>query len=332
MSESAPVKEVPSRPTVNELVRVLEAAGLVECAGEENARTGLGRPARPARAVRFRAEAGHVVGIDVGPHRLVVLLADLQCAVVGRWRLDDHGLTPARAGREVSERLAELLAAVPESGGLRGIAVATPGLVPSPGTAPPGPWPVAGLLADLRDAHPRCPILVENDANLAVLGEHRRGAARGLDTVAYVHWGSRIGSGLLIHGRLHRGATGAAGELGHLAPSAGPGDPRINASERGWLERQLLDVDLTDPAGRASAVQHLAAGLAALAHLLDPDAVVLGGGAIERAPDLVDDLRARLGRIALSPPALHRSPLRNESAATGAIHLALEAAERSLLP
>ncbi|KDN87551.1 ROK family protein [Kitasatospora cheerisanensis] len=288
-------------------------------------------PGRPARTVRFRAEAGHVAGIDVGPTRLVVLLADLQGAVVGRWRLDDHGMTAPRAAREVCDRLAELLAGLPGSGSLRAVAVGAPGLVTAP-LPERGPWPVAGLRADLLAAHPGCPVLVENDANLAVLGEHHHGAARGLDTVAYVHWGSRVGAGLLIRGRLHRGAGGAAGELGYLAPADVPGDPRTGPARPGWLEQRLLDADLTDPDSRATAVRRIGAGLAALTHLLDPDALVIGGGVVERHPDLVDELRTRLRHITLSPPALHRSPLRNESAAVGAVRLALESAEDSLIP
>ncbi|MGW4380976.1 ROK family transcriptional regulator [Kitasatospora sp. NPDC004531] len=322
-----------SRPTVNQLVKVLEASGLVEYA--EDARRDQSGLGRPARTVRFRAESGHVAGIDVGPNRLVVLLADLQGTVVGRWRRDDHGLTAAEAGREVRGRLAELLAGLPGSGGLRAIAMATPGIVAAPDTAPlprHGPWPVAGLRADLRAAHPGCPVLVENDANLAVLGEHHHGAARGLGTVAYVHWGSRIGAGLLVRGHLHRGAAGAAGELGYLALADVPDDWRVDPSRPGWLEQRLLGVDLTDPGTRATAVNRIGAGLAALSHLLDPDAIVIGGGVVERNPEIVDEVRARLNRITLSPPVLHHSPLRNESAAVGAVCLALKSAEHTLLP
>jgi len=359
-----------SRPTVSQLVDALVQDGLLEYV-EEAAGPGP-RMGRPARLVRFRAEHGYVVGIDVGPHRAVVLVADLLGSTVARWGEDDHQLSEADLAARVVARLYGLLRQTGiESHDVRAIAVAHPGLVgPSPAGARLDSlacrWSPTDLIRRLQ-ARFTCPLLTDNDANLAVLGESRRGAGREMNTVVYVHWGSRIGAGLLINGTLHRGAHGGAGEIGYLLPFDETDAPPVGSGAPGGFEEAVSapaiaaqgqeaarmgqlrvgqpsdgvgaaavftaarDGDQTAARIRDVAIQHFSTGLAAITLFLDPDIIVLGGGVILGFPDLVQVIRNRLSERSLTTPKLALSALQNEAAAVGAVCFALDAAEMYLL-
>lgn len=196
-----------SRPTVEGVVEGLIEAGLVvEKAAEEGAAR---RQGRPARRFRFRAEAGHLLGLEIGAHRVAALLADLDGRVIGAQAKD----VSETAGTD--ERLERLRGAVAEllrragvaRGSLRAVGVATPGIVEADGTvrlgtALPG-W--TGLrLGERLGRSFKCPVLVENDANAAAVAEHWKGAATESDDVVFVLAGLSPGAGALIGG----GCTG----------------------------------------------------------------------------------------------------------------------------
>lgn len=197
-----------SRPTVEGVVEGLIAAGLVvETAAEEGAAR---RQGRPARRYRFRAEAGHLLGLDVGAHRVTAVLADLDGRELGTLSKDVSETAPAD---ERLERLRTTVAELLRRAGvardsLRAVGVASPGIVEADGTvrlgtALPG-W--TGLrLGDRLSRSFKCPVLVENDANAAAVGEHWKGAAAESDDVVFVLAGLSPGAGALIGGRLHRG-------------------------------------------------------------------------------------------------------------------------------
>ncbi|CAM5282990.1 transcriptional regulator [Streptomyces abikoensis] len=178
-----------SRPTVEGVVEGLMESGLVvEAPAEEGEAR---RQGRPARRFRFRVEAGHLLGIEIGPHRIAALMADLSGRVTGSASLDVAETAPAdeRLDR-VRDAVTDLLArsGVPRSG-LRAVGVATPGIVEADGTirlgtALPG-WTGLPLGERLRRSF-RCPVLVENDANAAAVAEHWKGAATGSDDVVFV--------------------------------------------------------------------------------------------------------------------------------------------------
>ncbi|SFK17059.1 ROK family transcriptional regulator [Streptomyces pini] len=343
LSDLAQAAEL-SRPTVEGVVEQLVEAGL---AAEAAVGTGdVRRQGRPARRYRFRAEAGHLLGIEIGPHRVAAVLSDL-C-----------GRRLGTAGRAVSEQataderleraravVAELLRTceVPRST-LRAVGVGSPGIVEADGmvrlcTALPG-WTGLPLGERLRRSF-RCPVLVENDANAAALAEHWKGAAAGVDDMVFVLAGLSPGAGSLIGGRLHRGFGGAAGEIGalhllgreatpeHLLSTTGePLHPldeaavaRVFALAREGEERARQAVERF--------IRRLVHDVAALVLALDPELVVVGGWATG-LDGVLDPLRRELERYCLRPPRVALSLLGEEAIATGALRLALDHVEEEL--
>src|SRR5689334_5116989 len=214
-----------SKPTVNEAVERLLAAGYVS---DSLPSADDGRPRRPgprARLLRFRADLGHVLGIDIGANKILVLLADLSGGIVASERRRTQGDRDADA---VLRQVRAAAAAALARGGvarerLQSVVVGTPGVVDSTGrvTLAPqlGGWEAIQLGRRLERSFP-CPVLVDNEVRLSVLAERWRGSAQGIDEALFVQAGYGIGGGLLVGGRLYRGANGAAGEIGYM-PAAG---------------------------------------------------------------------------------------------------------------
>ncbi|WP_404816220.1 ROK family protein [Streptomyces thermolineatus] len=335
-----------SRPTVEGVVEDLVASGLAAEAPTE--REDARRQGRPARRFRFRAEAGHLLGIEIGAHRVRVVLSDLEGRVLGRHgRAVDESL-PA------GERLERARAAVTEllrrSGvardSLRAVGVGSPGIVEADGTvrlctALPG-W--SGLpLADRLRRSFRCPVLVENDANAAVVAEHWQGAAAGVDDVVLVLAGLSPGAGSLIGGRLHRGHGGAAGEIGALHLLGREDRPERLLSTTGTPlepldEAAVARVFALAKEGDAAAcgardrfVERLVHDVAALVLALDPELVVVGGWAAG-LEQVLGPVRERLSRYCLRTPRVALSTLGGEAVATGALRLALDHVEERMFP
>lgn len=208
-----------SRPTVEGVVEGLFEAGLVVEAvpDESEAR----RQGRPARRFRFRAEAGHLLGVEIGPHRVSALISGLDGRIIGA----GSRVVSETAGAD--DRLDQVRAVIADvlrrtgvaRSSLRAVGVGSPGIVEADGTVRLGTalpdWTGLPLGERLRRSF-RCPVLVENDANAAAVAEHWKGAATESDDVVFVLAGLSPGAGSLIGGRLHRGFGGAAGEIGAL--------------------------------------------------------------------------------------------------------------------
>ncbi|NBM14955.1 ROK family transcriptional regulator [Streptomyces sp. GC420] len=333
-----------SRPTVEGVVDDLIQAGLVVEAEAENG--GTRRQGRPARRFRFRAEAGHLLGVEIGAHRVAALLCDLDGRVKG---------AASRAVSETAsadERLERVRAAVSEllrrtgvpRSGLRAVGVGSPGIVEADGTvrlctALPG-WTGLALGERLRRSF-RCPVLVENDANTAAVAEHWKGAAADSDDVVFVLAGLSPGAGSLIGGRLHRGFGGAAGEIGALHLLGREATPEALLSTTGEPlhpldEGAVAEVFALARAGDRRAreamdrfIRRLVHDVAALVLALDPELVVVGGWAAG-LDGVLDPLRRELARYCLRPPRVALSLLGEAAVATGALRLALDHVEEQL--
>ncbi|MGW2916508.1 ROK family transcriptional regulator [Streptomyces angustmyceticus] len=333
-----------SRPTVEGVVEGLIDAGLVvEAAAEEGATR---RQGRPARRFRFRTEAGHLLGIEIGPHRVAALLSDLGGRVL------DSAQLPVAEDASADERLervrtvaAGLLrrTGVPRDS-LRAVGAAGPGIVEADGTvrlstALPG-WTGLPLGERLRRSF-RCPVLVENDANAAAVAEHWQGAATASDDIVFVLAGLSPGAGSLIGGRLHRGFGGAAGEIGALHLLGREAAPEKLLSTTGKPlhpldEAQVAAVFAAAREGDAQAreavgrfVRRLVHDVAALVLALDPELVVIGGWAAG-LDGVLEPLRTELARYCLRPPRVALSQLGEAAVATGALRLALDHVEGEL--
>ncbi|MFI6446011.1 ROK family protein [Kitasatospora sp. NPDC050543] len=338
-----------SRPTVEGVIEGLVESGLVaeveqgQAAGQAG-RTG--RRGRPARWFRFRAEAGHILGIEVGVHDIRVILADLTGQVVG-----SH-FKPVDETLEAEERLGAARGVVAEvlrkagvsRDNLWAVGVGTPGIVDREGTvrlgtAIPG-WTGLDLGARLRRSF-RCPVLIENDANLAAIAEHWQGAAVGMGDVVFVMAGLSPGAGSLIDGRLHRGFGGAAGEIGALhllgqeatperllSTTGKPLDPLDEVAVARVL-RLAREGDAVAQVALDRFLGRLVHNVAALVLAIDPQLVVVGGWAVG-LEGVLEPLRERLAQFCLRAPEVTLSALGSEAVATGALRVALDHVEELL--
>ncbi|MEV6207598.1 ROK family transcriptional regulator [Kitasatospora sp. NPDC051914] len=318
-----------TRAAVSSLVDELAAAGLVSECGPA---VPSGRVGRPGTAMALDPGGPAGLGGEIGVEHLAACVVDLRGEVRGWLRQD-----VANRGRPVEDvlrDLAVLLREVADSCGLTpaGLAVAVPGLVGSAEgvveRAPNLGWSDLPLAAELRralreadaDALAALPVEVDNEANLGGLAELWLGD--GPDDFLHLSAEAGIGAALVIDGRLLRGARGYAGELGHVPVH--PDGPHCPCGARGCLEqyageaavlraagladaggdwvallaRRAADGDPAVRAALAAAGSALGVAAAGAVNLLDPAALVLGGGYAELAEWLVPAMRTELaGRV-----------------------------------
>ncbi|MQY08042.1 ROK family transcriptional regulator [Actinomadura macrotermitis] len=287
-----------SRPTTEDVLADLAGRGLVTAAA---ARQGRGRP---ARRYRFHAAAGHALGVGIGAAHVGVFVADLAGEAAARHHaVLGHGWPPAERLAAVRTAVRAALAkAGVERSALWAAGAGTPGVVTADGRVArcevlPG-WAGVELGRVLGRALGR-PVLVDNDANLAALAERWAGAARGADDVLYVLAGEHTGMGVVAGGRLHRGRSGAAGEVG-VRPGLG----------------------LSGPADDDAMVH----GIAGAALALDPEVVVVAGA----GDRLMETLRRRVRPLCVTPVRIEAAELGADAVGLGALRLALDHVERDL--
>jgi predicted NBD/HSP70 family sugar kinase len=208
-----------------------------------------------------------------------------------------------------------------------------------------------GLIGAIRDEL-GTGVTFENDVNLAALGELAKGAGRGVGNFVFLFVGTGVGMGIVIGGELYRGTSGAAGEIGYMP--LGEGDPHDRAvRRRGQLETSASAAAVVRSAqaagvpppltakrvfwlaerGERNAVavvkaeaRRIALAVAAVAPVLDPELVILGGG-IGGNRVLVDPVEAELRQISPFRPRIEISQLGEEAVLSGALATALAAAQ-----
>jgi glucokinase-like ROK family protein len=178
---------------------------------------------RPPRHLTFRADAGHVLVADLGATSIGVALTDLAGRILGHYaEPSEIASGPELILGRVEELFAELQRTTRRiPGAVWGVGLGVPGPVEFASGRPVSPpimpgwdrYPIRERLADRFEA----PVWVDNDVNVLALGEWRAGIAQGHDNVVVVKIGTGFGSGIISRGRLHRGAQGAAGDIGHIA-------------------------------------------------------------------------------------------------------------------
>jgi glucokinase len=295
-----------------------------------------------------------VLGVDIGATKTALLAWD--CATDDVLAQDVFS-TPTEIGPEAMvDRLVAAIDALLAGCGqkranLRGIGVAVPGLV----DAEPGVVLTAGNLAgwsrvplrDLLEVQLEIPVAIEHDANAAALGERWRGAARDLESFAFVALGTGVGVGIVLNGQLHRGAHHAAGELGdlvvgreYLGQERG-GQGNLAQLIGGKTLRRRAKQATGDDLSAADAISHadedadlaavadevadyLAMAIIAIAALLDPEAIIVGGGTAEAGEDLLDPVRERVAREVPAPPIIIASAFGSEAQLYGAVFAALQ--------
>ncbi len=205
------------RNVVTQRVAALLQADLLE---EAELRPSTG--GRAPRGLRFNATAGRVLAVDVGATSASAAVTDLAGRVLATQDLSvDVSDGPARVIEQVTALLDHLRSALNGDPPIWGVGIGLPGPVEFASGRPISPpimpgwdeYPVRTILAERYNA----PAWVDNDVNIMTLGEKRAGAAGAERDVVVVKVGTGIGAGLLSGGRLHRGAKGSAGDIGHVA-------------------------------------------------------------------------------------------------------------------
>ena len=307
--------------------------------------------------LRLAPGSGLTAGIAFGNHRAVVAVGDLTATVLGEAVVDlPAGLDAREACAAALAGLDEQLAAAGvDRAALVGVGVSVPAPVPARGTAGHHPrWAgVDGraLLAELLE----CPVHVDNDANLGARAELLWGELAGRSTAAWVKASTGIGLGLVLEGRVHRGAKGTAGELGHVTTD--PHGALCPCGNRGCLElsaalpslvrqhRETTGLDLSgpelvaaarrgEPAARRlveDAGARIGEALAAVITLIDPERVVVGGDLAEAGDLLVDplvaSLRSRAMPAVVEDVSVTVTSLGDRAEVLGALALALSVSE-----
>jgi predicted NBD/HSP70 family sugar kinase len=342
-----------SKQTISEVMRELERDGWVHEDGQIQGSVG-----RSAVTYALRADAAFVLGIDLGGTKLHVAIADLQGAAVA----ESIEPTTSNGGAAVIAQIGRMTDALLQRAGiaphrLRGGVMGSPGIVdPGSGGIVIAPN-IAGLdTLDVRAAlHARLgiEIAIENDVNLAAIGEHWRGNSRKVSTFAFIAVGTGIGMGIFADGHLVRGARGAAGEIAYLPLGGDPYDAR--ALRLGTLEtsiasagiiarytglggspgstvRDVFDRLTTDEAARITIDEVgrvITTAILAVHSILDPEIVILGGS-IGARPELKQRIEAHLGRCMREPVRIELSTLGNRATLIGAIGSAIDLLHRAL--
>ncbi|MEA2430189.1 MAG: hypothetical protein QOI19_662 [Thermoleophilaceae bacterium] len=293
-----------SRTTISTLLGELMEQGLVTEATDDGARRGAGRP---ATVVRLDHSAGAAVSIDVGARHLAVAVGDLAHRVLSeRWvplppgHRADEGIERAAAlvGEMLDEASVDKPSVIGAAMGLPAPISQPAGLVASTNILPG--W--AGVqVAEEMSGRLGVPVFVENDSNLGALAESAWGAGAGFDQLAYIKAATGIGAGLVQDGKLFRGTTGTAGEIGHT--TVAEDGPICRCGNRGCLElyaggAALLealhqshpDVETLEQVVElarenhpacvrvlADAGRHIGVAIANLINLFNPRRIVVGG-------------------------------------------------------
>jgi len=348
-----------SKPTVSAAVSRLVQEGLVHAAG-----TRAGQRGRKPVAYVVSSRAGVVVGADIGGSNVRVAAADL----LGEPICDLKKPTAKDGGRAVGVQILEMVSEVfDRASAVHGrplaLGISSPGVVDQASgrvtslaynVAPNGGFDPLEVIRDRFDL----PVLVENNVNLAAVGEKWFGLARGVETMVFIAVGAGVGMGIIIDDELVRGAHGAAGEICYLPLAVDPFDPRHRL--HGGLEDEIGAAGIVaafnerrgpdDPeleavhevferadAGNAAAqsvvdyvASRLGTAIATVCAILDPDLVVLGGG-IGANPALLRPVRGAAAALVPITARIETSQLDDRAALQGAIAVALHAARANLL-
>lgn len=329
---------------------------------------------RPGRRFELDESAGFVLGVDVGIAKATAVVSDLRGETVGRSNQSFPGVQ-IRADVSIpgDQMTAEERLAVIDRAAMTALQSADVSankvLAVSIGIAAPVDrngkvlatqrfWELfdVDLKAAFQDLH-GWNVLLENDANLAALGERWRGASAGVDDFVVILSSERFGSGVIDGGRLLHGSHGGAGELAFLKQVEGVGDTfGIALMARTWAAEALAGkakTSLRTHAQEGVEAEHVFAAAAegddvavkildrladrmarvigAVATIFNPELVVIGGAVAKSAGVLLEPITERLKEFTATPPLIAVSPLGDSIVAVGATRSALDYVEKNSL-
>lgn len=345
-----------SAPSVTNVVGTLISTGLVKTAGEGNSTGG-----RPPDILRFNAEHGCIAGVEITRDVLRFLLTDLSGRELAQTQtpIKKSKSAPREICRQIAKELWQLLRKkkLPRSQ-LFSVTLGVPAIVNVDEGAVLAftalqEWnrvPLGPMLA--REL--KCPVLVDNDTNLAAAGEFHCGAARGEDDFVFVTIGEGVGAGIFLNGRIYRGSRWSAGEIGYLrVPNISKENPsihkygkletalsasailkswRANARPSAFRSRVLRVADIWDLAISGNALakrilrQHatiLADVILDLVLILNPN-LVLFGGEVGDHTALLREVNAQLEGSEFAVLHVALGALGNHAVLWGGVSIALE--------
>lgn len=317
-----------SRSAVTIIINDLMANGLIRESAKKTGASG-----RPRTLLEITPEAGYVTGIDMGAKHLRIAIANFGAHVILEKEIPfDIGAPPLVCLQKTDDLLRDLLAeAHLNLNEITAIGLGVPGPISSDAgmvIAPPimpgwDKFPIRETLEEMWNL----PVSVNNDAELGALGEWAYGAGRDANDLAYIKVGTGIGAGLLIDGRIYRGSTGSAGEIGHLTIDTD--GPICTCGNRGCLEAlsggraialqarkkiqekentQLRKISLENITAKdvafvaqrgdliaqqimEKAGENLGIAIAGLINIINPDMVIVGGGVAQTGDLLLEPIR-----------------------------------------
>ncbi|MCI0476006.1 MAG: ROK family protein [Anaerolineales bacterium] len=339
-----------SLPTVMRIVDELIAHGWVRPTGTKE------WSSRRRRDLLEYYKDGHaVIGVDLGGTKMFGALANIGGEIIGEQTINGHGTSDAESYAMLEEIIGALMR-VPRPRGqkIRGIAVGAPGVTRAHTGivewAPSLNWRAFPLQQKLAKRF-RLPCIVDNDVNLAALGEQWFGAADGASNLVLIAIGTGVGAGLIVDGVLYRGHHEAAGEAGFLLSDRAELDQRYE--KFGALESIISGTGIAERAQRSLAgkrspehlahitsqdvfeayrrreawsiplmdetIDYLSIAIVNISTLLDPELIILGGGVSESADVILPAVQARIQNILPQMPTLKVSTLGRRAAVMGAI-------------
>ena len=303
------------------------------------------------------------IGIDMGGTNIRLALVDDDGTII----VSARHKTSAQEGKDsvisrLSSAASELIAEGRGHGTVIGVGIGAPGLVEngvvrcSPNL--PG-WNDVSLQRILGEAL-ALPVILENDANAVAYGEKSTGAGRGLNSLICITLGTGVGGGLILDGKIWRGAFGMAGEVGHMViePEGNPcscgnrgcletyasatgivrmAKEAVGRGDAGW-DVSTLTTEVLDEAARrgdktairifSEAGRSLGIGVASLLHILNPEAIIIGGGVVKAwelfYPSMAEEINRRCFREITERTKIIPASLGDDAGMLGAARLAFE--------
>lgn len=286
-----------------------------------------------------------IAGIDLGGTQVRVAVGDGNGRIVGTRRCHTGQLrTAPRVVSWASQQVTKLCGGEP----LRGLAIGAPGPIDQSRGVLANPPNLPGWrdvpLVRMLGEELGCPVRLENDANLAAVGEHRRGAGQGSHNMIYITWSTGVGGGLIMNDHLWSGEHGSAGEIGHMIID--PDGPLDACGQRGCLEafcggralgeryqvpaavlfQSAAEGDVEARRHVEEAARYMGLALINLANLFDPELFVMGGGVTRSWPQVAPVLRSTLRSSPYVRPSrrprLRRARLGDDGGLVGAVEWA----------
>ena len=351
ISRSAIAKRLEvSLPTVMRIVEELVEEGFVRPQGSTEWSGGRRRP-----LLEFNADGHVVLGVDMGGTKMYGAISDLGGNIVDEVNIGHHGSSGEDSFNQLTTLIDSLLASPRVEGrcilgigvGAPGVTLHKEGIVTWAYTLHWDKFPLKARLAKVYDL----PITVDNDVNLAALGELWFGAGQNTQDMILIAIGTGIGAGVIINGLLYRGAKEASGEIGNMIPgreflgknyldfgalesvASGTGIAerarQVLESKRDPAELENLTAEDVFDAARLKqewawtiineTVDYLAIAIANLVASFDPELIVLGGGVSRSADLLIEPIMQRITGVIPNPPKLVVSSLGLRATVMGAI-------------